>query len=235
MGELTESDRQKRAAAEAAVALIEDGMVLGLGTGSTMKFAVDALARRVREQGLRVSGVATSVRTEEQARALGIELTGFRTVSALDLAIDGADEVETGTLRLIKGLGGALLREKIVAEAARRFVVVADASKVVGRLGERAPVPVEVVRFGHESTARRLTALGAKPVLRSGSDGAPFVTDNGNLIYDCHAGPLADPRAFATALRTIAGVVESGLFLEGVEQAIIGEADGSVRALQRAP
>jgi ribose 5-phosphate isomerase A len=232
MGGLSGADGQKRAAAEAAVALVEDGMLLGLGTGSTMVFAVDALGRRVREQGLRVRGVATSVRTEEQARALGIPLTDFASVSALDLAIDGADEVEAGTLRLIKGLGGALLREKIVAEAARRFVVVADAGKVVARLGERAPVPVEVVRFGHEVTARRLSELGGAPVLRSGSDKAPFVTDNGNLIYDCHTGPVADARAFGAALKGIAGVVESGLFLDGVEQAIIGESDGSVRVLR---
>jgi ribose 5-phosphate isomerase A len=207
-------------------------MVLGLGTGSTMIFAVEALGRRVREEGLRVRGVATSVRTEEQASSLGIALTDFASVSALDLAIDGADEVETGTLRLIKGLGGALLREKIVAEAARRFVVVADSSKVVARLGEHAPVPVEVVRFGHEITARRLAELVGRPVLRRGRDGSPFATDNGNLIYDCHTGPVADAAALGAALRRIAGVVESGLFLEGVEQAIIGQPDGSVRVLR---
>jgi ribose 5-phosphate isomerase A len=131
-------------------------------------------------------------------------------------------------------LGGALLREKIVAEAARRFVVVADASKVVARLGEHSPVPVEVVRFGHEITARRLAGIAGNPVLRSGPDGAPLATDNGNLIYDCHTGPLADAAALGTALHRIAGVVESGLFLEGVEQAIIGGPDGSVRVLPRA-
>jgi ribose 5-phosphate isomerase A len=232
MGELTSIERQKQAAAEAAVALIEDGMVLGLGTGTTAKLLVDALGRRIRDEKLRMTAVATSVRTEEQARALGITLTSFASVSALDLAIDGADEVEDGTLRLIKGLGGALLREKIVAQAARRFVVVVDASKAVSRLGERSPVPVEVVRFGHEVTARRLAALSGSPVLRAGSDGKPFITDNGNLIYDCHTGPLADPRAFGSALKSIAGVVESGLFLDGVEQVIVGEADGSVRVLR---
>ncbi|MBV8574456.1 MAG: ribose 5-phosphate isomerase A [Acetobacteraceae bacterium] len=207
-------------------------MVLGLGTGTTAKLLVDALGRRIRDEKLRITAIATSVRTEQQARALGVTLTSFASTSALDLAIDGADEVEDGTLRLIKGLGGALLREKIVAEAARRFVVVVDASKAVSRLGERAPEPVEVVRFGHEVTARRLAALSGSPVLRAGSDGKPFITDNGNLIYDCHTGPLADPRAFGAALKSIAGVVESGLFLEGVEQVIVGEADGSVRVLR---
>lgn len=233
MGRVSDVDAQKRAAAEAAVALVEDGMALGLGSGSTMIFAVQALARRVREEGLQVRGVATSVRTEEQARGLGIPLTDFASVTGLDLAIDGADEVEAGTLRLIKGLGGALLREKIVAEAARRFVVVADASKVVKRLGEHAPVPVEVARFGHEMTARRLSGLAGRPVLRRGADGAPFVTDNGNLIYDCHIGPIGESKSLDIALGSIAGVVGHGLFLEGVEQAIIGEPDESTRVMRR--
>ena len=227
------ADLQKRAAAEAAVALVEDDMTLGLGTGSTMKFALAALGRRVREEGLQIRGVATSLHTEEAARSVGIVLTDFASVSSLDLAIDGADEVESGTLRLIKGLGGALLREKVVAEAARRFVVVADASKLVRRLGEHAPVPVEVIRFGHEVTARRLSGLAGRPVLRLNQDQTPFITDNGNLIYDCHMGPVGEAKSLAIALRSIAGVVEHGLFLEGVEQAIIGEADGSARVLRR--
>lgn len=230
---MSQADEQKRAAAEAAMALVEDGMLLGLGTGSTMVFAVDALGRRARKEGLRVRCVATSVRTEAQARGLGLPMTDFAAVSTLDLAIDGADEVEDGTLRLVKGLGGALLREKIVAQAARRFVVVADASKVVARIGERASVPVEVVHFGHEVTARRLADLAARPALRSAEDGTPYITDNGNLIYDCHTGPMADAAAFAATLRSIAGVVETGLFLDGVERAIIGEADGSTRVMRR--
>jgi len=226
-------DPQKRAAAEAAVALVEDGMVLGLGSGSTITFAVEALGRRVREEGLKVTGVPTSVRTEQQATALGIKLTDLGAVSFLDLAIDGADEVEVGTLHLIKGLGGALLREKIVAEAARRFVIVADAGKVVGQLGAKAPVPVEVVRFGHEMTARRMAGLAGRPILRRGIDREPFVTDNGNYIYDCHLGPIADATALGAALRSIAGVVEDGLFLNGVERAIIGDADGTAREMRR--
>jgi ribose 5-phosphate isomerase A len=215
----------KRAAGEAAAALVEDGMALGLGSGSTVVYLLQALGRRVRE-GLRIRAVATSVRTERVAQENGVPFETFATLDSLDLAIDGADEVERGTLRLIKGLGGALLREKIVAQAARRFVVVADASKPVDQLGTRVPLPVEVVRFGHESTARRISALGGAPVMRMAGD-APFVTDGGNVIYDCHGfAPILDPFALNRRLRAIAGVVETGLFLDCAEQAIIGGADG---------
>ena len=141
-------------------------MRLGLGTGSTMRHAVAALARRIAAEGLHVTCIPTSIETEQQARALGIPLADFAAIDRLDLAIDGADEVERGTLRLIKGLGGALLREKIVAQAAARFVILADASKVVDTLGARAPLPIEVTRFGHEQTARRIAALGGAPTLR---------------------------------------------------------------------
>jgi ribose 5-phosphate isomerase A len=226
---VSDQDAAKRAAADAAVALVEDGMLLGLGTGSTAWFAGEALGRRVREEGLRVTGVATSVATEQHATSLGIKLTGLADVAALDLAIDGADEVERGTLRLIKGLGGALLREKMVAQAARRFVVIGDPSKVVDRLGTHVPLPVEVTRFAHEATARRLPG---RPALRM-KDGSPYVTDNGNFIYDCFdLGPDVDPGALHIALCGVAGVVGHGLFLDGVEQAIIGQPDGSVQVLR---
>lgn len=222
----------KRAAAEAAARLVEDGMMLGLGTGSTVSFLVETLGRRVREEGLHVSGVATSLRTEAQALSLGITLIELGSAAPLDLAIDGADEVERGRLRLIKGLGGALLREKIVAQAARRFVVVADESKIVSALGEKAPVPVEVIYFAHENTARRLTALGGDPVLRVDALDKPFVTDNGNLIYDCRGfSPIADPSTLEREIRSIAGVVETGLFLGGIERALIGRVDGNVTVL----
>ncbi|MBV9655170.1 MAG: ribose-5-phosphate isomerase RpiA [Acetobacteraceae bacterium] len=229
----TEADAAKRASATAAVALVENGMRLGLGSGTTMKFAVEALGRRVRAEGLQVRCVATSVRTEDWARADGVTVTDFASVERLDLAIDGADEVETGSLRLIKGLGGALLREKIVAEAASRFVVIVDPSKIVGQLGERAPVPVEVLQFGHEMTERRLAAIAGRPVLRL-LDGSPYVTDNGNLIYDCHTGVIADPVELGHRLGAIAGVVGHGLFLSGVERVLIGEKGGAVREMQRA-
>ena len=229
---MTPQDQGKQAAGEAAVALVESGMRLGLGTGSTVHFVLQALGRRVREEGLRVTGIATSIRTEQEAGALGIPMTDFRTLEELDLAIDGADEVERGTLRLIKGLGGALLREKIVAQAAKRFVVVADDSKIVDTLGAKAPLPVEVTRFGHEQTARRLAALGGAPVLRGGD--AAFVTDGGNLIYDCGGfAPIRDPFTLERRIRTIAGVVETGLFLEMAERAIIGRADGGSFTLPR--
>ena len=161
-------DAQKRAAAEAAVALVQDGMVVGLGTGSTAAFAIDALAERVR-QGLRILGIPTSERSAAQARDGGIPLTSFAEHRRIALTIDGADEIAVGSLDLIKGLGGALLREKIVAAASDRLVIVADAPKLVERLGTSVPVPVEVVPFGWETTAERLAALGADPVLRRGA------------------------------------------------------------------
>ncbi len=205
-------------------------MLVGLGTGSTVRFLVDRLGERVRDEGLRITGVPTSEATAAQAAALGIPLAEAE--AALDLAIDGADEVELGTLRLIKGLGGALLREKIVAQLARRFVVVADASKLVTMLGERAPLPVEVARFGLAATTRRLLAAGGAPVLRLAGDGAPFVTDGGNVILDCGGfAPIHDPFTLQRDLRAIAGVFETGLFLEIADEALIADADGSVRSL----
>jgi ribose 5-phosphate isomerase A len=222
----------KRAAAEVAVALVTSGMTLGLGTGSTVGFVLEALARRIRTEGLGITGVPTSRQTEQRARELGIPPTDLAATPELDLAIDGADEVETSTLCLIKGLGGALLREKLVATSARRFVVVVDESKVVGRLGTHAPIPVEVVPFAHEAIARRLERLAGRAVLRSQPDGSLFITDNGNVIYDVRTtGPIADPAALEHALGAIVGVVESGLFTRGVERALVGTATGTVRML----
>jgi len=222
----------KRAAGEAAVALVQQDMRLGLGTGSTVRYVLEALGRRVREEGLRVVGIATSQATEARAGELGIPIGSFAEIAALDLAIDGADEVERRTLALIKGGGGALLREKIVAQQSRRFVVVADASKIVAALGEHMALPVEVIRFGHEATGRQLASLGGAPVLRQRA-GAPFVTDNGNFIYDCAGfAPIHDPRSLQARLVGIAGVAESGLFCDMAEQAIIGQSDGSVAVLR---
>ncbi len=221
---MTPEEGGKRAAGEAAAALVADGMRLGLGTGSTVHYVLQALGARVRD-GLAIRCIGTSLRTEREAHALGIPITDFTELDGLDLAIDGADEVERGTLRLIKGLGGALLREKIVAQSAARFVVVADASKLVDTLGARAPLPVEVVAFAHEQTARRIAALGGRPVLRA-AGGQAFVTDGGNHIYDCAGfAPIRDPFTLARRLRAISGVVETGLFLETAELALIGGAD----------
>src|SRR5215471_9607726 len=191
-------DALKRAASEAAVELVEDGMVVGLGTGSTAAFAVEALARRHR-QGLRFVGIPTSERTAAQARAAGIPLTSFSEHRQIDLTIDGADEVERGTLNLIKGLGGALLREKIVAAASRRLAIVVDGAKLVDRLGTRTPVPVEVVAFGLEATRTALEVRGASVQLRQSPAREPFVTDSGNRILDCSFGPISDPVLVADA------------------------------------
>jgi ribose 5-phosphate isomerase A len=219
---MTEQDTLKRMAALVAVSRVEDGMTLGLGSGTTIAFALDEIARRIREEGLRVTGIPTSSRTEARARELNIPLTGFADVETLDLAIDGADEVLPGSLTLIKGHGGALLRERIVAAAARRFVVIVDRSKVADRFASSMPVPVEVVPFGHEATARRLAKLGPRPVLRVDSSGAPVITDGGNLLYDCYDVDAGmDPAALAGELRQTVGVIDSGIFIGMASEAIV--------------
>jgi ribose 5-phosphate isomerase A len=218
-------DALKRAAAEAAVALVQDGMVVGLGTGSTAAFAVDALARRHR-QGLKFVGIPTSERTAARARDAGLPLTSFAAHRQIDLTIDGADEVERGTLNLIKGLGGALLREKIVAAASRHLAIIVDGVKLVDRLGMRAPVPVEVVAFGLEPTQAALEALGASVQLRLSPAGEPFVTDSGNRILDCHFAPIADPARLEERIRRIVGVVECGLFISRADPVFVADAAG---------
>jgi ribose 5-phosphate isomerase A len=226
-----ERDALKRAAAEAAVELVHDDMVIGLGTGSTARFAVEALARRHRE-GLRFLGIPTSERTAAQATALGIPLTSFAEHRQIDLTIDGADEVERGTLNLIKGRGGALLREKIVASASRHLVIIVDGSKIVDRLGAGVPVPVEVVAFSHEIVQAALEALGAGVRLRASATGEPFVTDGGNRILDCDFGPIADPAGLEERLRRIVGVIESGLFIDRAGPVFVADA-GAVHRLER--
>lgn len=218
----------KRAAAEAAVELVQDGMVVGLGTGSTAAFAVEALARRHR-QGLRFVGIPTSEKTAAQARQAGIPLTSFAEHRQIDLTIDGADEVEQATLNLIKGLGGALLREKIVAAASRRLAIVVDGAKLVDRLGAHAPVPVEVVAFGLEATQYALEARGASVELRRSQAHQPFVTDSGNHILDCRFGSIADPARLEERIGRIVGVVESGLFIGRAEHVFVADITGVQR------
>lgn len=221
---------QKRRAAERAAALVEDGMTIGLGSGTTSELFVRALAPRIAD-GLRLRCVATSGRTERLADELGIGLVELD--GELDLAIDGADVVERNTLHAIKGRGGALTREKIVSLAARRFIIVADGSKVVDHLADALPtmqVPVEVLPFGWQMTRRRLAAIG-DPILRE-RDGAPFVTDNGNLVLDLYNAPLDRPADLAVAITTIPGVVEHGLFIDIASLAIVG-VDGGVEELRR--
>jgi ribose 5-phosphate isomerase A len=223
-------DEQKRVAAEAAAAEVSDGMRVGLGTGSTAAWAVRALGARV-AKGLRIVGVPTSRATEALAREVGIPLGTLDEEPALDVTIDGADEVDPA-LRLVKGGGGALLREKIVASATRRLLIVVDASKWRETLGA-FPLPVEVVPFGATVVARRLAELGCVPARRRAKDGKPFVTDEGNHILDCPFGRIEHPERLATALASIPGVVEHGLFL-GMTYAVYVAGESGVRVV-RAP
>jgi ribose 5-phosphate isomerase A len=216
---MTDAGSAKAAAAERAAAEIDDGMIVGLGTGSTAALAVAALGRRVRA-GLRIAGVPTSEATAELARAHAIPLVPLDAGTVIDVTIDGADEVDRATRAMIKGRGGALLREKIVACASRRLVIVIDPSKWVDRLGA-VPVPVEVVPFGWGATAAHLRALGTAPELRAAGAG-PFVTDGGHYILDCRFGAIADAAALAARLDGVVGVVEHGLFVGFAPQVVDG-------------
>ena len=219
-----DQDALKRVAAEAAAQLIENNMVVGIGSDSTAAFAVEALARRHR-QGLRFVGIPTSERTATQAKAADIPLTSFSEHRQIDLTIVGADEIERGTLNLIKGLGGALLCEKIVAAASHRLAIVVDGSKMVDRIGIQTSLPVEVIAFGLEATRESLEALGASTRARMSSV-APFVTDSGNLILDCDFGPITDPARLEDRIRRIVGVVESGLFIGRADPVFVADEAG---------
>jgi len=221
------ADDEKRLCGEAAAELAQPGTVVGLGTGSTAVWFVRALAAR----RLPIVCVPTSEATAALARELGLALTNLDEAGAIDLTVDGADEIGPG-LALIKGGGGALLREKLVWEASRRCVVIADAAKRSPMLG-RYPLPIEVVRFGHTTTLRRIVdgladaGVAAEPVLRL-KDGAPFVTDGGNYIYDAACAAILDPSGVEAALKSITGVVDHGLFLGLADEAMIGTPDGLV-------
>ena len=221
----SELNHLKRAAAQTAVALINDGMIVGLGTGSTASFAVSIIAQRVSD-GLNIIGIPTSEKVEQLARSMGIPVSTLAEHDHIDVAIDGADEVEIGTLNLIKGRGGALLREKIVATAAEHLVIVVDDSKLVDCLGIRNPVPLEVVPFGWQATAKRLRSLGASLTLRLGPDGHPFISDGGHYILDCVFGAIEYPVHLQQQLDRTVGVVESGLFLGLTSQVIVGSRKG---------
>ena len=214
-----EVESHKRAAAERALELVRPGTIVGLGTGSTARYFIDGLARRVRE-GLKVRAVVTSAESRAQAEAAGIPITD-RIDGGLDLAVDGADEIDPA-LNCIKGRGGALLREKIVAHASRRFVLVADESKLVGRLG-RGPLPVEILPFLWEATSRSIESLGGRPELRL-AKGEPYRTDNGNLVLDTSFGVV--DAGLGLAIHSIPGVIEHGLFFGMAKAAIIGSASG---------
>jgi ribose 5-phosphate isomerase A len=215
------------AAAAAAVELVEPGMTIGLGSGRAVWKVLELLAA----SGQRMRTAVASSRTEELARSAGFELVELDGTVELDLALDGADELDS-LLRLIKGGGGALLREKIVISAARRFVVVAEESKRVSRLGERFRLPVEVARFGWRDTRRRLAGLLPDAELRMGDDGGAYVTDEGHLILDCALPADADLDSLGVAVKQVPGVVEHGLFIGMAERALLGRDDGSVEVLE---
>ena len=223
-------EARKREAAEAAIdAEVRSGMVLGLGTGSTARWLLDGIAERLTDGRLEgVVGVATSEQTAARCAELGIPVTSLDRQPSLDLAVDGADEIDP-ELRLIKGMGGAHLREKVVARSAARFVVVADDSKLVGRLGERSPLPVEVIEFALPLCLRLLAEAGWRTELRE-RDGAPWITDEGNLILDCRRDDWSRPEQLASGLHAIPGVVEHGLFL-GMAACAYVAGDEGVRVL----
>lgn len=220
-----EQDELKRMAATWAAEQLRDGMIVGLGSGSTSRLAVFAIGQLVK-RGLRIVGVPTSETIADQARDWGIPLSDLGEHPEIDVTIDGADEVELPTLNLIKGGGGNLLREKIVATASKRLVIAVDDSKLSDRLGSRFKVPVEVAQFGWQSTAKRLAAIGSKPVARVGSDGKLFVTDGGNYILDCAFGLIESAAALQAQLDATVGVVEHGLFIGLASQIVVASASG---------
>ncbi|MDX2038719.1 MAG: ribose-5-phosphate isomerase RpiA [Isosphaeraceae bacterium] len=223
---MSQNDPVKYQAALAAVSLVRDGMIVGLGTGSTAAIAIELLGRRVVEQGLQIVGVPTSDESARAARNLGIRLTELNACVSIDLTIDGADQVDS-QFRMIKGRGGALLREKLVAAASRRRIYIVGPEKRVDVLGRGCPVPVEAAAFDITHTAERLRNLGAKPRLRLGSDGNPVFSDGGNALIDCDFGELSDPEALDRGLQTTLGVFETGLFLEFCDTLIVGSATGA--------
>ena len=225
--EIAALDHEKQVAARAAADLVESGSVVGLGSGSTATWAIRFLGERVRS-GLKIVGIPTSQKTKQLAEQLGIPLATLDQHPQIDIDIDGADEIDP-QLNLIKGGGGALLREKIIASASRRFIVVGDSSKQVAHLG-KFPLPVEVIPFAQALIAKRIAAFGAHVSLRGGSN--PFVTDEGHHILDCTFGEILDPASLANQLKAIPGVVEHGLFIGMTEMALIGK-DGGVIKLRR--
>jgi len=225
----------KRQAAARALEEVESGMVLGLGTGSTMAHFLELLADAIRNGTISdVRGLSTSVRTDRRARELGIPMTTLAEVHQADLTVDGADEISP-ELDLVKGMGGALLREKMVAQASDRMVIVADERKLVARLGTRSPLPIEVVSFGWVVHVPVLESFGGEPSLRSFDDGIPYKTDNGNLILDVRfPRGIDDPEGLDRALHARAGIVETGLFLGMARRAIVAEV-GGLRVLDAPP
>ena len=225
---LDTNEMKKLVAREAVDRYVKDGMNVGLGTGSTAKFMIERIGELVKE-GYNLTCAATSVQSEELAKSLGINVVDIDEVEHLDITIDGADEVSPD-MQLIKGLGGALLREKIVAAATVKEIIITDESKLVEKLGTKAPLPVEVLRFGHEHTKHALEMQGCKAELRM-RDGEPFITDTGNYIYDCRFTAIEKPFFLESRLDVIPGVVENGLFLNTAFDVLIARPDGSVESM----
>lgn len=222
----------KQRAAEAALKYVKSGTVIGLGTGSTADCFIRALGTALKSGQLKeVAGVPTSIASDRLAREMGIRIVALKDHPQLDIAVDGADEVDPH-LNMIKGLGGALLREKIIAQAAKRMIVIADESKIVDVLGTKAPLPIEVAAFSHEIHAEQFLQLGGAPALRRTADGSIYTTDNGNYIYDCKFAAIHDPQTLQSAIRDRAGVVDTGLFINIATVAIIGNESG-VRTIER--
>jgi ribose 5-phosphate isomerase A len=219
---------KKKAAAEKAVEMIKDGMVVGLGTGSTAQYAIEAVGRRVAD-GLDVRAVATSVNTEMEAARAGIDVIDIGDAGIIDITIDGADEVDPA-LDLVKGMGGALLREKLVASYSKQEVIVVDDSKLVRLLGTRSPLPIEVVPFGHRRTRETLRELGCEPTIKGGAE--PAFTDNGNVIYHCAFAGIDDAYTLEDALHRIPGVVETGLFL-GLATKVVVAGEKGIEVIDR--
>jgi ribose 5-phosphate isomerase A len=220
----------KQLAAEKAVSFLENGMIIGLGTGTTAYWAIEKIGEKVKFEGWKIEAIATSMRSEEQARGLGIQILDFSSIKSIDITIDGADEVDE-KLQLIKGGGGALLREKIVATNSKQMIVVADESKWVKTLG-KFPLPVEVVHFGWERTFDKLQLLGCEAKRRmNGTD--PYLTDNGNYIVDCAFGEIKDPPALHESVNAITGVVDNGLFIRIASKLVLGFNSGKTRVISR--
>ena len=211
-------------AAREAVKYIEDDMVVGLGSGSTANMAIRLIGDKIKEEGLEIIGVPTSKTSDLLGRAVGIRIGDLDDHPTVDITIDGADEIDP-KLNLVKGLGGALVREKIVAAASVVELIVADDSKLVDHICQKAPLPVEIVRYSFGTTMRRLGALGCQPVLRL-KDDAPFVTDNGNYIADCRFAKIDDPASMESTINNLPGVVDNGLFVDLASKALVGTKDG---------
>ena len=221
------NDEMKKAVAEKAVnEYVKDGMTVGLGTGSTAYYAIKRLGERVKEEGLKIECTATSVRSEELAKEFGLVVLDVDDVDHIDVTIDGADEVDPN-MQLIKGLGGALIREKIVAAASEREVIIVDETKLVDVLGTKCPLPVEVLKFGHKKTKFALELQGCEAKLRT-VDQQPFVTDNGNYIYDCKFDSIQNPFFLESRINVIPGTVDNGLFLNTASTVLISHSDGTI-------